>query len=67
MLVCFDTWWRAAYTDALQEIHDSCAHINGFGSLKACELAKSPGRTKIMKLELTGVMKTGTAVTVADL
>ena len=42
------------YTDALQEIRDVCALIIGFGSLKACELAKSPGRTEIMKVELTG-------------
>jgi hypothetical protein len=44
--------------DALQEIRDSFAHINEFGGSEACELAKSPGRTKILKVELTGVMKT---------
>jgi hypothetical protein len=39
-------------------MRDSCAHINEFGSLKACELAKSPDRTEILEVELTGVVKT---------
>jgi hypothetical protein len=46
------------YAEALQEIRDSCTHINEFGGLLACELAKYPGGLNILKAELTAVAKT---------